>query len=95
MGKNRGTLRWIDARLDRALLNTRWRSLLHSTRPFNLEHPVSDHIPLFLDPWFQCNLGRSRGFLFENAWLKDKNYIEIIQECWNYNKMFSIQEKLE
>lgn len=49
----RGTKNHVEERIDRALVTTAWKDLFPNTKFRNLLAPVSDHIPILLDTYFQ------------------------------------------
>lgn len=63
------------ARLDRALCNEDWRSLLHSTSVQHLSHDHSDHCPLLLN--LKACKGKhlgNRPFRFLSAWMSHGDF---------------------
>ena len=47
----RGTVDWVEERLDRALAFSAWISLFPRARELSLEAMCSDHLPISLDPF--------------------------------------------
>ncbi|KAK1373387.1 hypothetical protein POM88_029580 [Heracleum sosnowskyi] len=48
--RGRGTMEWMEVRLDRALLSTTWMANFLEAKLYNLEGTSSDHSPVFLIP---------------------------------------------
>lgn len=66
--RGRGTLNWVQEKLDRILVTRVWIDLFLNTKAWSLEGSSSDHMPLFL----VLNLMGRRCFThmprFENSW---------------------------
>lgn len=92
--KSRGTERWIQERLDRGLANQQCRDLFPAAETV-LEVTTSDHLPLSLQLNKQIYVPRRPRFRFENMWIRDKDYLSIIQECWNAMNGNDIMEKIQ
>ncbi|XP_062112653.1 uncharacterized protein LOC133823820 [Humulus lupulus] len=60
--RGRGTLHWVEARLDRALATDSWLNLFPGAKLLNTEVTTSDHCPLLLDPSPKYSNGSSRSF---------------------------------
>uniref|UniRef100_A0A803P267 Reverse transcriptase domain-containing protein n=1 Tax=Cannabis sativa TaxID=3483 RepID=A0A803P267_CANSA len=80
--KNRGGGNWVEVRLDRALISSSWFQMFSNAKLYNLHHSTSDHSPIFLEPEIPVQMGGTRSFKFENAWLKEPMCFQIIQGCW-------------
>lgn len=88
--KGRGSVNWIEVRLDRAMVNTSWWSAFQLAQLFNLEITLSDHCPILLQPKnFQLSSAQRR-FRFENAWLTDPKCLELVKSNWSSNASMSI-----
>ena len=48
--RSRGTVDWVEERLNRALVSSTWLSLFSKASVVSLEVMCSDHLPIFLDP---------------------------------------------
>ncbi|KAM6577279.1 hypothetical protein CsatB_029116 [Cannabis sativa] len=94
--KNRGGSNWIEVRLNRVLINSRWFRKFSNAKLYNRHHSTSDHSPIFLEPEALVQMGGIRSFKFENAWLKEPMCYEIIQGCWeeNNDEDFWFKQKL-
>lgn len=44
----RGTVEWVEERLDRAFASNDWCHLFHKEKVWSLESTCSDHLPFFL-----------------------------------------------
>ncbi|KAL0909402.1 hypothetical protein M5K25_020266 [Dendrobium thyrsiflorum] len=75
---NRGKL-W--QRLDRALFNESWINLFQSTHVEHLNRTMSDHSPLLITikPKIENFSG---NFRFQNMWLLDNSFTELVQLNW-------------
>ncbi|RVX07677.1 putative mitochondrial protein [Vitis vinifera] len=47
--KGRGTTRWVEERLDRALVSTGWKHLFNQSHLIHLSVSTSDHLPVLLE----------------------------------------------
>ncbi|XP_077251854.1 uncharacterized protein LOC143891091 [Tasmannia lanceolata] len=68
------------SRIDRFLFCRRWLDLFPGARQIDIEHSISDHCPIILDPQME-----SRGpspFRFEIAWLKIPMMMEKLGGWW-------------
>ncbi|KAK2372487.1 hypothetical protein QL285_073613 [Trifolium repens] len=69
------------SRLDRFLLSTDWMALWGRPEVWVLARDVSDHCPLILkynnDDW------GPKPFRFNNYWLQNKNFKNLVVETWN------------
>ncbi|XP_060965512.1 uncharacterized protein LOC133034440 [Cannabis sativa] len=92
--KGRGTSRWIEVRLDRALVSSVWLQTFTQARLLNLEFSSSDHSPIFLEVVAPDVFIPNRQFRFENAWLKEPMCFEIVKDCWNVPNHVSVAEKI-
>ncbi|XP_019168532.1 PREDICTED: uncharacterized protein LOC109164453 [Ipomoea nil] len=79
--KSRGTPNWIWEKLDRVLVNDAWAERFGNATARSLTVPTSDHLPLFLNTIPTVRQHRRRKFKFENAWLKENHYREIVLNC--------------
>lgn len=93
--KSRGTDRWIDIRLDRAMVNSKWLAKFRTTQLLNLEVTLSDHSPIFLCPILDQRQELTSRFRCENAWLTDPMCFELVRRNWSTNVQMPIQVRLE
>lgn len=42
----------------------------------------SDHLPLFLDLRKILYVPKGKRFRFENIWIREKDYFNLINNCW-------------
>lgn len=92
--RGRGTRSWVEVRLDRALVSSNWTNYFPDTKLTNLEHTSSDHCPIMLEPFIRADVGHSKRFIFENAWLKDPLCFEIVKDCWRIEERGDIISKI-
>ena len=91
--KSRGSDKWVDERLDRALATYQWFHIFENARVVNLEMPTSDHSALLLD-FLTGQKKIVRKFRFENAWIKEADCREIVAGSWERNSNEDVQGKL-
>lgn len=60
-----------------------------------LEVSTSDHMPLFLELNRLVYVPKARRFRFENVWIRDEQYLKVVQESWSQTEGRSIVEKVE
>uniref|UniRef100_A0A803QJ80 Reverse transcriptase domain-containing protein n=1 Tax=Cannabis sativa TaxID=3483 RepID=A0A803QJ80_CANSA len=92
--RGRGTDKWVEVRIDRALVNQEWLSCFSMAKLFNLEVSTSDHCPIILMLNPDAPSPSKRKFRFENAWLKDPMCLQIIQDCWESQGGLELKDKL-
>lgn len=63
-----GTTKWIEIRLDRALVKNSWGEIFTEAKLTNIEISTSDQCPI---------ISKLRKFRFENAWLREPMYRKI------------------
>lgn len=80
-----GTVNHIEVRLDRALVNPAFLNAFQEARLTNLEISTSDHCPILLEPNISNFTGKSRSFRFENAWLREPMFYQIVEDTWSSN----------
>ncbi|PKU65146.1 hypothetical protein MA16_Dca004762 [Dendrobium catenatum] len=68
--------------LDRILFNNDWIADFHMTHVQHLSRTASDHAPLLLTINANKFLAPS-GFKFQNMWLNDDGFLNVIQENWH------------
>ena len=76
--RGQGTSEWTEVRLDRVMVNQAWSRLSPNSKLTNLEFSSSDHYPLFLEILRRQSLTPSRLFRFENSWLKEPLFFQIV-----------------
>ncbi|KAK1383205.1 hypothetical protein POM88_020940 [Heracleum sosnowskyi] len=92
--RGKGTEKWIEIKLDRALAYSSFLRTFTEVKLFNLEISTSDHSPLFLEP-VRVNADFSvRRFKFENAWLREPMCQQLVKEVWQEHQDKSFQSKL-
>ena len=69
------------SRIDRTLASVDWVDHFGNVSQRVLPRVVSDHCPLLVVVG-NVNKGRS-AFKFENMWLKEKGFVERVQQWWN------------
>ncbi|XP_019166608.1 PREDICTED: uncharacterized protein LOC109162341 [Ipomoea nil] len=71
-----------------------WLQEYDRARFFNIRTDSSDHTALFLDIVGVVHVPRSRGFQFENAWLLDGGYREVVEREWASTPGLTLQARL-
>uniref|UniRef100_A0A803NVG6 Uncharacterized protein n=1 Tax=Cannabis sativa TaxID=3483 RepID=A0A803NVG6_CANSA len=92
--KGRGSLNWIEVRLDRALVSQSWLSAFNSDTLTNLEVSSSDHSPIILVPTVSDVFSAIKQFRFENSWLREPLCFQIVQDSWGNDNSVEIMEKI-
>ncbi|VFQ58504.1 unnamed protein product [Cuscuta campestris] len=92
--RGRGTENWVEERLDRAVSTCEWRVLHPHACVINHPMRTSDHSALFLCLTKPCTQRRMKQFRFENAWLCDDGYKDVIKESWNSSSTRSLHDRL-
>ncbi|KAL8128213.1 hypothetical protein AgCh_014971 [Apium graveolens] len=90
--KSRGTVRWMQERLDRGLANKEWMELSATVQV--MEVSTSDHLPLYLTLNRQVYIPKAHRFRFENMWIKEDECRNLVLDCWNGIEGFNIIEKM-
>jgi exonuclease III len=86
------------SRIDRILISDEWAHRWGNVSLWSLPRDVSDHCPLILkyshDDW------GPKPFRFNNFWLENKKFIEIVESFWTSHRVegwmgFALKEKLK
>ena len=83
--KSRGTRRWVEENLDKALANLRWSQLFPGACVLNEDIATLDHLAILLV------LGDNQvrycfKFRFENAWIREAECMRVVIESWEASK---------
>ena len=65
--RTRGTVKWVEERLDRAFASEEWLQRFNRVKVISLESSYSDHLPILLDPNPIQPVPRHRRFRFEST----------------------------
>ena len=83
-----GTFTWSNsreveskARLDRFLFSADWEDKFPTVCQRRMSRLLLDHFPIVLEGGSFHQRGR-RPFRFENMWLKDEGFVEIVRSWW-------------
>ncbi|XP_074359582.1 uncharacterized protein LOC141698981 [Apium graveolens] len=90
----RGTDKWVVERLDKGFANKEWIDLFPSDVVQVHEVSTSDHMPLCLQLNMRVYMPKGRRFRFENMWIHETEYKNIIQDCWNDSGTQNLMQKL-
>ncbi|XP_031090882.1 uncharacterized protein LOC115995875 [Ipomoea triloba] len=82
--RGKGTMDWMEEKLDKVLADHRWRGLQEGAVVENLLTRTSDHSALFLKLASAVvrSSGERRGFKFEMAWLLDEGCKGVVEHAW-------------
>ncbi|XP_060961746.1 uncharacterized protein LOC133031961 [Cannabis sativa] len=93
--KSRGTSRWVEVRLDRALVSKQWLEVFNSSKLFNLNFSSSDHCPIYLESIIVKNVYGPKKFKFENAWLREPLCLQVVKDVWEREPRLDDQNKIK
>ncbi|XP_074349508.1 uncharacterized protein LOC141689198 [Apium graveolens] len=91
----RGTNKWTEIRLDRALVSQEWLMSFQDAKLTNMEVSTSDHCPILLEPVVEKINAGLRKFRFENAWLHEPMCGKIVEETWASSSSITLGSKLK
>nr|GMC60208.1 uncharacterized protein LOC109157277 [Ipomoea batatas] len=80
--RGRGTTTMVEEKLDRILVTDTWLTLFDRASTSSLTCPYSDHMPLFLSPAMVAAPPRRKRFCFDNMWLREDIFKEIVEQSW-------------
>ncbi|XP_074374778.1 uncharacterized protein LOC141715199 [Apium graveolens] len=92
--RGKGTEKWVEIRLDRAIVSKAWLEIFQDAKLTNLEVSTSDHTPILLEPITLHITPRKRRLKFENAWLREPICKQIVEDTWNKHQVEPLQNKL-
>ncbi|XP_019155241.1 PREDICTED: uncharacterized protein LOC109152119 [Ipomoea nil] len=81
----RGTVDWVEERLDRVVTDVEWLAGNDKARLYNIQTLNSNHSALFLDIYSTHGAVQLRSFRFENAWLLDDGCREVVVGEWTHS----------
>lgn len=93
--RGHGTDKWVEIRLDRALVSKSWLENFKEAKLTNLKVSTSDHSPILLEPFTVRSLPRSRRLKFENAWLREPVCRNIVEDSWRQSQYEALQTKIK
>ncbi|XP_074352960.1 uncharacterized protein LOC141692122 [Apium graveolens] len=93
--RGRGTEKWVEIRLDRAIVSKEWMETFQDAKLTNLEVSTSDHCPIFLEPMIEKITLSTKRFWFENAWLREPMCKKIVEETWERKQSGLFHDKLK
>jgi hypothetical protein len=91
--KSRGSPAVVEERLDRAMANSKWLMTYPGVKLLNLLTSHSDHSPILLQNSPAVVTGKFYSFRFENAWLKEDDIQEVVEEGWGRESATDITYK--
>lgn len=92
--RGRGTEKWVEIRLDRAIVSNAWLNTFQDAKLTNLEVSTSDHCPILLEPKVASAFMRPKKFRFENAWLREPMCKKIVEDVWEQTRLESFRNKI-
>ncbi|XP_019198918.1 PREDICTED: uncharacterized protein LOC109192679 [Ipomoea nil] len=92
--KGKGTVNWIEERLDKVLATESWCGVVRGASVTNFLTRESDHSALFLGIHDHSRQGgrRKRGFHFEMAWLHDEGCRGVVETAWEDGRNMGFQD---
>lgn len=93
--KSLGIDRAVEEKLDRVMVNGSWLSLFQDANVHCLSATTSDHYPILLwcDKFVKPSRNQS-GFLFENSWLLEPGFDELVRDNWLSSDSIPLLDKL-
>lgn len=93
--RGHGTDKWVEIRLDRALVSSAWLNLFKEAKLINLDVSTSDHSPILLEHVPAVSLPpKTRKLRFKNVWLREPICKIIVEDSWHKNHNEVLQTKL-
>ncbi|VFQ67130.1 unnamed protein product [Cuscuta campestris] len=92
--RGRDTPNWVCERLDRGFGTHRWMQLFDKIHMEHVETVYSDHSALFLTASSNRITYVPKAFRFENAWLKEIDVREAVEEAWKLGNGRPIVERM-
>lgn len=93
--RGRGTEAAVEERLDRAFGCPDWLTKFPNVTLTNLIAPTSDHSPILLKLEGEMRHIGAHKFRFENQWLREEGFSDLVPEIWNSFLHQEITHKLE
>ncbi|CAN1773423.1 hypothetical protein LINPERHAP1_LOCUS12492 [Linum perenne] len=91
---HKGKPNQVEEKLDRALANSSWMCEYPDARLENHTATVSDHSPIIMHTKFEVRNWPARSFQFENKWLKEPNFRQIMEGWWDEAAGQSLNDRL-
>lgn len=85
----------VEERLDRAMANPAWHLKFPNATLHCLVAPVSDHHPILLSTENSIGVYKKRRFKFENRWLWEAGFKEVVSKCWRGFNDLNLCDKLD
>lgn len=92
--RGHGTSKWVEIRLDMALVSKAWTDIFGDAKLINLEVTTSDHCPILLEPTPVSTIPRRRRIKFENAWLREPVCRKIVEDSWLLHQKDALQTRI-
>lgn len=92
--KSRGKPGWVQAKLDRVLVSDDWNERFRGAKAQSIISSRSDHLPILLHVDREQARQYPKRFKFENLWLKETCWREIVIESWNQSKGMDLSDRI-
>ncbi|XP_031131672.1 uncharacterized protein LOC116033057 [Ipomoea triloba] len=92
--RGRGTDRWVEERLDRAVGTLDWCVAFNEATVHNIHTLSSDHSAICLDPEARLVNRVRRHFKFEAAWLLDEDCRKVVEQSWGFSSGLAFERKI-
>ncbi|XP_031091127.1 uncharacterized protein LOC115996126 [Ipomoea triloba] len=90
--RGRGTPNWAQECLDRVLVSQSWLDIFEHAIAESVVTPVSDHLPIFMQPIITSRHRRKAKFRFENLWIA--NCRILVAESWTASRGANLISRL-
>ncbi|XP_019163179.1 PREDICTED: uncharacterized protein LOC109159534 [Ipomoea nil] len=85
----------IEEKLDRVLVSETWLELYDGATATSMPCPYSDHLPIMLSPIVVSQPLRWRRFTFDNMWLREDVFPEVVEQSWSKSIGHDIIQRIE
>ncbi|XP_019184178.1 PREDICTED: uncharacterized protein LOC109179063 [Ipomoea nil] len=93
--KGKGTERWVQERLDRAVATTEWCAMFSEAIVRNLITINSDHSAIILDLVVRPIRQVIRRFKFESGWLLDGECRQVVEQSWAMTRGRTFMQRIQ
>lgn len=92
--RNRGKEDWVQQRLDRVFVSDDWLDSFQQSQVLHIDTTSSDHLPILLQLRRYVITCRKKSFRFENCWLNDTEFANVVGRSWSSTCGLDIQTRL-
>ncbi|CAH9143761.1 unnamed protein product [Cuscuta epithymum] len=93
-GKSLGMAYWVEAKLDRIMVNDEWWNRFMAAQASSVEAPVSDNMALSMSIMPTIHGRKKKSFKFENKWLKEEECRTVVASSWCAGTHLTVPEKI-